>query len=233
MEKNAFLQWMKQKHIAIPSMLIRSYKQIGLKETEFVAILQIITFLEEGVSFPTPELLSKRMNLSVSECSELLGHLVRHQFIAIEKKVSDDGIVYEQFSLDPLWQKMYYFLKTERVENDAQEKQLEEGELFRRFEEEFSRPLSPIEVETISMWLDEDQHSPALIIAALREAVISGKLNFRYIDRILLEWKRNGIQTPEQAKAHGEKFRKYPSRKTERKSIEEGAYPGFQWLEQS
>ena len=40
------------------------------------------------------------------------------------------------------------------------------------------------------MWEDRDQHHPNLIQAALREAVMSGKLNFRYIDRILFEWKR-------------------------------------------
>ena len=57
------------------------------------------------------------------------------------------------------------------------------------------------------MWLDEDQHSPEIIKAALKEAVISGKLNFRYIDRILFEWKKNGIKTVEQAKEHGKKFR--------------------------
>lgn len=233
MDKDIFLQWMTQKFITIPSMLFSSYKQIGLKETELVALLHIQTFLEEGITFPTPELLSKRMDLSKGQCAEILGHLVRHQFISIEKKVDDEGIVYEMFSLEPLWKKLYSHLQRERLLDHEQEQLIEEGELFRRFEEEFSRPLSPIEAETISMWLDQDNHTPALIMAALREAVVSGKLNFRYIDRILLEWKRNGIKTPEQARIHGEKFRKYTtSGKQEQKGIEEGAYPGFQWLEQ-
>ena len=53
----------------------------------------------------------------------------------------------------------------------------------------------------------QDQHHPNLIQAALREAVMSGKLNFRYIDRILFEWKKNGIKTVDQAQNQGQKFR--------------------------
>ena len=118
----------------------------------------------------------------------------------------------------------------------AAEKQLEnqEGLLYNRFEEEFCRPLSPIEAETLSMWIDQDHHSPELIMAALREAVVSSKLNFRYIDRILFEWKRNGVKTVEQAKAHGERFRKYTQQpKTELKRERAESYPGFNWLDQT
>ena len=101
-----------------------------------------------------------------------------------------------------------------------------DGQLYQRFEAEFSRPLSPIEAETLSMWLDEDGHKTELIIAALREAVVSGKLNFRYIDRILFEWKRNGVQTLQQAKAYGEKFRKHQTKtkSTDQERLKSNAY---------
>ncbi len=79
--------------------------------------------------------------------------------------------------------------------------------LYTVFEKEFGRPLSPFECETLGMWEDQDQHHPNLIQAALREAVMSGKLNFRYIDRILFEWKKNGIKTVDQAQNQGRKFR--------------------------
>ena len=64
------------------------------------------------------------------------------------------------------------------------------------------------EIETINVWLDEDLMSPALIKAALRESVLMGKLNFKYIDRILREWKHKGIRSVEQARAESQSFRK-------------------------
>ncbi len=84
-----------------------------------------------------------------------------------------------------------------------------ENNLYTIFEQEFGRPLSPLECETLAMWIDQDEHDASIIKAALREAVISGKLNFRYIDRILFEWKKNNIQTVEQARQQGNKFRQY------------------------
>ena len=108
----------------------------------------------------------------------------------------------------------------------------EEGRLFQRFEEEFGRPITPMELEMISMWLDEDKHSPMMIEAALREAVISAKLSFRYIDRILRDWKKNGIRTLEEAKEHGERIRNrrlrsYESKNEQRKRMQQ---PQYDWL---
>ena len=80
-------------------------------------------------------------------------------------------------------------------------------DLFTVFESEFARPLSPMEYETIVNWLDQDKYSDSLIMTALKEAVFAGKVHFRYIDRILMEWQRNRITTPEEAKAYTERFR--------------------------
>lgn len=84
----------------------------------------------------------------------------------------------------------------------------EEGEIFSIFEQEFGRLLSPMELETISMWLDTDHHSPAIIKAALKEAVLAGKISLRYIDRILFEWKKKNITSIKQVEKHSEQFHK-------------------------
>lgn len=87
--------------------------------------------------------------------------------------------------------------------------------LYTIFEEEFARPLSPLECETLAIWQDQDQHDAQLIKHALKEAVLSGKLSFRYIDRILFEWKKNGLKTVEQAKIHSQKFRRVQAKQNE------------------
>ena len=86
--------------------------------------------------------------------------------------------------------KILHFLMNESIEEEQKEIKQLQVNLYTVFEKEFGRPLSPFECETLGMWEDQDQHHPNLIQAALREAVMSGKLNFRYIDRILFEWKR-------------------------------------------
>ena len=58
------------------------------------------------------------------------------------------------------------------------------------FESEFGRPLSAIEYQRISQWLEEDKYQPDLIQFALREAVLNQAYSLNYIDRILLSWER-------------------------------------------
>lgn len=65
-----------------------------------------------------------------------------------------------------------------------------------------------MELENINAWLDVDKHSPELIRAALKEAVLAGKLSLRYIDRILFEWKKKNFTTVKQVEQHAEQFRK-------------------------
>lgn len=80
------------------------------------------------------------------------------------------------------------------------------GNIFILFEQEFGRPLSPFEIETINSWLDEDGIEPSLIKAGLRESVLMSKLNFKYIDRILREWKKKGIHTVQDARKASQQF---------------------------
>lgn len=90
--------------------------------------------------------------------------------------------------------------EAERPDDDA-------GRLFRVFEQEFGRPLTPMECETIEAWLDRDGYPEDLVLFALKEAVFAGKLTFRYIDRILLEWSRNRVTNVDEARSHVQKFR--------------------------
>jgi DNA replication protein len=227
MDRNKIIQWFREGSIAIPRVLLTNYKELGLNETEFMLLLHIHSFIDSGITFPTPEQIAARMTLSPETCMQQLRKLVQKGFVAIEERIDEQQIRSEHYSLEPLWEKIVRHLLKEplREENEQEE------ELYTLFEREFGRPLSPMECETLAMWIDQDEHDPLIIKAALREAVLSGKLNFRYIDRILFEWKKNGIRTIEQAQQYGKKFRK-PSMKQE-----QGAYkptvPFYNWLEQS
>jgi len=149
---------------------------------------------------------------------------VQKGFITIEERI-ENHIRSERYSLDPLWEKLIRTV----FQGQKQDEQHEE-QLYTVFEHEFGRPLSPMECETLAMWMDQDEHDPTIIKAALREAVLSGKLNFRYIDRILFEWKKNGIKTIEQAQQHAKKFRKNQGKQEQ---PYKPTVPIYNWLEQS
>ncbi|MBD8070212.1 DnaD domain-containing protein [Bacillus sp. PS06] len=234
MNKEKLIEWFQEGNISIPKLLIVKYKALGLNEDEFVLLLQVMTYIQNGNSFPTPAELSKIMTLTDTNCSDILRKLIQKGFLAINEELDESGILYERYSLNPLWDKIIQMLLFDDMKKEQAINQKDEEDLYSIFEKEFGRPLSPFEIESLTMWLDQDHHDLAIIKAALREAVMSGKLNFRYIDRILFEWKKNGIRTIEQAQQHSQKFRQH-QQKTKTTQGQPNEYkrsiPFYNWLE--
>lgn len=110
--------------------------------------------------------------------------------------------------------------------------------VFLAFEEEFGRPLSPMECGMMNDWIDQDGIAEEVILVALREAVLSKKLNVRYIDRILLNWKQSGVRTAQDATEQARKFRqKYaPTEKVVSPPTSQEQtpqpFPFYNWLEE-
>ncbi len=86
------------------------------------------------------------------------------------------------------------------VQNDEEKSEVDFNTLFQQIEQAFARPLSPFEMETLNQWLDVDKHDLSVIQAALDEATSQNKLSFKYMDRILLNWKKNNVKTIEDSK---------------------------------
>ncbi|MBN2909455.1 DnaD domain-containing protein [Polycladomyces sp. WAk] len=205
----ALVQMLQEGSISLPVVLFTQYKRLGLSEGEVMLLIHIMLYQEkEGKSFPTVSELEERMSVSADQVVRWLQSLVRGGFLSIDEEVTENGIHSERYSTRPLLQQLAAAYLEGEVPDMTEEEGEEDvyGRLFQTFEQEFGRPLSPMECETLSHWIDQDGYSTELILAALREAVFSNKLNFRYIDRILLEWQRNRIQTPEEAIEYAKKF---------------------------
>lgn len=234
--KDNFIQWVREGNVTIPNTLLNNYKQLGLNEEELVVLLQVYSFLEKGNDFPTPDEISAKMTISASHCAELLHKLIQHGFIAIKEGTSEEGIRFEKYTIEPLWEKLAEFFLMQKHVEKKMEKERKGMDIYTIFEQEFGRPLSPIECETLAMWLDDDRHDPVIIKAALKEAVISGKVNFRYIDRILFEWKKNGVKTIEQAEQYGKRFRQYQNKNQRPGAVKPSQAPKdilyYNWFEQ-
>lgn len=223
MQKNTFEDILLNQ-INIPINLIKNYKHIGLNEEELAVVLQVYRFIYEGNTFPTPNEIADHLTIGVEKCIDILKNLMQKNFLTIEESNKDYNKLSESYSLNPLWEKL--FSDNNKVEN------LEENDtsIFILFEQEFGRPLSPFEIETITVWLDEDLIKPSLIKAGLRESVLMGKLNFRYIDRILREWQRKGIKSVEEAREASKPFHKNQPQKTYTKEKRDTSIY-YNWLE--
>ncbi|WP_018922290.1 DnaD domain-containing protein [Salsuginibacillus kocurii] len=232
MNRQLMIDMLRQGHVSIPVLFFDYYKKLGLNEKEVMVLFLVFRFAEDGEPFPTPDMLSERMTVSSEECMTLLRALIQRRFLAIKEEKSEAGVMSESYSLEPFYEQVVSLL-CEEADHVNEEKTMQtERELYDMFERELARPLSPMETETISMWIDQDGYSFLLIRQALQEAVLAGKLNLRYIDRILFEWQKNGIKTPDEARKHSEKYRAAQQSRSYNPPKEPlPHYPNYNWLD--
>ncbi|HLT56025.1 MAG TPA: DnaD domain-containing protein [Bacillota bacterium] len=209
--------------ISVPEKILTDYSSLGLDEKEVMVILHLLRFLKQQNDFPTPKEIVQHMTIDEKECTMILRKLIQKGMLSIQQKENEANQLSESYSLNPLFEKL--FAEKEEMAEDA------EGTIFILFEQEFGRPLSPFEIEMVNTWLDEDKIIPALIKAALREAVLMGKLNFKYIDRILREWKKKGIHTVEQARNAARNFHQSYSGPALKKQTKRDTSIYYNWLE--
>ncbi|WP_017186372.1 DnaD domain protein [Alkalibacillus haloalkaliphilus] len=205
--------------INIPSKLLNDYNELGLNEEDIIVILQIMNLQKLGELLPSFDLIASHMTINANEVANVLKKLRNNNFLQIEQITDEQNGQHEWYCLSPLFEALF--------EVEQKSIQEEEGKLFQLFEQEFARTLSPIEIETVSYWLDEDQFKPPLIKAAVREAVLMGKLNFRYIDRILNEWKKKGVRSVNDVKQSSQQKQNQQAPKEKRDT---SVY--YNWLEE-
>lgn len=173
----------------IPNYIIKNYEKIGLEGLDFIMLIYFIN-QRSNVAFDVNKI-ALDLNLDSSKVLEVINSLNEKNFISIEMK-KNNGIIEEYISTDLFYNKISSMLM-ENVSNDK------ETDLYSVFEKEFGRTLSPTEFTSINNWI-ENGISEELIKEALKEAILSGVHNIRYIDTILFNWTKKGYKKPEDVK---------------------------------
>jgi len=230
---NRLRLWTEQKQIIIPQYLFQHYKALQITDDEVLILLHLCSFIEEGIDFPTPHDFANRTNFHPNDISMKIQRLLQKGVLEITQGVNEAGQIFEKYSLSLLWDRLVEQVMTLQNQHQKQDEQQLEKEIFSMFEAELGRLLSPIEIESISMWMDVDKHSPQIIKAALREAVLSEKVSIRYIDRILMTWKKKNIKTIEQVEKHSEAYRRHTMQgqiNTKQRPVKEDIF--YNWLDE-
>ncbi|WP_079910437.1 DnaD domain-containing protein [Paenibacillus sp. 32352] len=205
----AFAAGWREGSVGIPYLLLKYYHEWKLTEVEVMLMIHVMAFMErERKDFPTLEELQARMTVPGEKVIAALQKLLKEGLISIDDSVDPvSGVQYEKYNFSPLLERLAICWYEEMQKNKKQAEPEARKDIFSIFEKEFGRPLTPMELESITGWIDKDSYPEELILAGLKEAVFAGKVHFRYIDRILLEWSRNRITTVEQAREHSQRFR--------------------------
>ena len=173
-------------NLIVPSYLIKFYSYLNITDYDFIVLLYFIN-QKDNIPFDVSKI-SKNLYIEESKVLEIITSLTDKKYISIEIK-KNNGIIEEYISLELFYNKIKLLL----IENKSVEKN---SDIYSTFEQEFGRTLSPVEYETITNWI-ECNIPIELIKEALKEAILSGVSNIRYIDKILFEWNKKGYKKRE------------------------------------
>ena len=148
-----------------------------------------------------PEEFAKCINSSKHEVMKLINSLIEKNIISIVIDRNNRKSC-EYISLELLYKKIFNII----IDKNSESEEEPTTNIFSIFESELGRTLSPMEYEQIKEWLTSGL-SQELISSALKEAVLNGIGNFRYIDTILNDWRKKGYKNKEDVIKDREKYR--------------------------
>ncbi len=208
MKSSKLIELLKKGNFVVPLYLFQLRKRFQIELEEF---LLLIYFANLGTQFLfDPSKFAKDLGLSMEEILSQIDCLVEKKYISIDVIKNDKNVMEEYIVLDLFYEKLTNLLIDDF--NQAKLEEEKDSNIFELIEKEFARPLSSIETEIISAWL-EDGMSEELITEAVKEAVYSGVCNLRYIDKILYEWGKKGIKNSQDVEKNRLKFKEKQEKK--------------------
>jgi DNA replication protein len=206
--------------VVIPYSLLSNYTKLNISDGELTLIIQLFAYKQINHNFyPSPEELANIMANDSFNIKAYIASLIEKNILDIDQKIdiNTNKLVYS-FNFYKLFDKLADLWAKEKQETLLEQNKLEQlndhfendeilGEMYRTFEKEFGRPLTPVEISQISEWCHQDNYSPELIYEALKRSVLRGVTNFKYIDSILSDWNKNNIKTINEATAYEERFK--------------------------
>lgn len=199
-----YMELLRDKMFFIPSSVFRNIGRLGISCDEAWVLIFIIN-MGPRVLYD-PDYISRGTGINKMRVLEIINGLVSKNILAIVMEKNGNSKKMEEFiSTDLFYEKMRTILLTGT--NRVGVKKKEEADIFSLFEKEFGRTLSPMEYEIIKGWVN-DNTSMDLVKEALREATYNGVSNLRYIEKIVLDWKKKGYKSLGDIEKARERYKK-------------------------
>ena len=207
MKTNRLIDVLKKRNFVVPLYLFQIKDKIKLDMNEFIFLIYL-TNLGDKILFDINSF-SLDSNISIPELLTYIDSLTEKKYISVDVIKNDKNIMEEYISLDLFYEKITNILLDD-INNDDNKK--EEESIYDFIQKEFARPITPIESEYVDAWL-EDGNSEELVKEAVKEAILNGAPNFRYIDKVLYEWGKKNIKTKEAVENNRKDFKKNQEKK--------------------
>ncbi|MCM0595658.1 DnaD domain protein [Weissella uvarum] len=195
--------------VSISNYLLNHYQDLGMTNDELLVYIQLKNQAEHLPDIDLQQM-SHNLGWSTETINNLIEQLRSKNFIDLNSQRDAQGRMTTSIDFSPLYNQIMtkqgeYTQSTasQRVKShgevmattNAQNDQPTRTDIYNMIEQEFGRPLSSMELQTVRDWFDIDHFRPDFIKAALQEAVVNNALNLRYIETILVTWQKKNYHS--------------------------------------
>ncbi|HEV6612008.1 TPA: DnaD domain-containing protein [Streptococcus pneumoniae] len=195
-----YLDAFKSGTLVLPSALLLHFKELFPSSDDFLVwqffYLQNTTGLEEM----SPSQIADRIGKEISDVNQAISNLTERGLLQY-RTIELNGEIELLFDASLALERLDNLLGAPTSSSDQLTPQNQLKDLVETFQQELGRLLTPFEIEDLTKTLKEDGTSADLIKEALREAVLNGKANWKYIQAILRNWRHEGIKSVAQIEA--------------------------------
>ncbi len=167
------------KDFIVNANIIKNVNHLDINLDEFLLILY---FINISCNLNTEDI-KEKLGFDEEKAINTFSSLVNKKYIEMVV-TNKNGEVIEQINLDPFYDRLV--LNSDNEKNN-------QSNIYSLFERELGRTVSSFEYEMINKWLEQGV-SEDTIKEALKEAILNNVRNFKYIDKIIYEWTKNGVK---------------------------------------
>ncbi|HEM5714451.1 DnaD domain-containing protein [Streptococcus suis] len=194
-----YSQQFRQGHLVLPAAILFHYQELFPSADDFLIWQFFLYQNSSAIESLAPSEIAQATGKTVAQVNQAIENLQDAGLLEF-KTISIAGEIEMIFDALPAFEKLDVLLTPKQaVEIVQPENNLKT--LVGDFERELGRFLSPFEIEDLQKTIEDDKTSIDLVRAALKEAVFNNKTNWKYIQSILRNWRREGITTVAQVEA--------------------------------
>lgn len=195
-----YLQQFQKGYLVLPPAMLFHFKDL-FPSADAYLVWQFFFYQHtsntEGLA---PSQIAQSCGKATSDINRLIEQLQEAGLLDF-KTINLSGEIEMIFDASPALEKLDALLQPKPSMQESQEVSYDLKRLVSDFEVELGRLLSPLEIEDLQKTLQDDHTAPEVVREALREAVFNNKTNWKYIQAILRNWRREGITTVAQIEA--------------------------------
>ena len=195
-----YLDAFKSGNLVLPSTLLLHFKELFPSSDDFLVWQFFYLQNTTGLKEMSPSQIADRIGKEISDVNQSISNLTERGLLQY-RTIELNGEIELLFDASLALERLDNLLGAPTSSSDQLTPQNQLKDLVETFQQELGRLLTPFEIEDLTKTLKEDGTSADLIKEALREAVLNGKANWKYIQAILRNWRHEGIKSVPQIEA--------------------------------